>query len=127
MNDPHIVAVQEIYRKTRPPKEPVVIAPVVAEVQSTGETNQEPVVEVKASEEKEEKETDTKEASNKRKHVEGTAKLSLKKRHQKLHPDKGKRLCTFALRGDNCPYADQCQYSHDVFDYLSQKEPDIGS
>jgi hypothetical protein len=124
MNDPHIVAVQEIYRKTRPPKEPVVSAPVVAEVQSTGEANeQEPVVEVNATEEKE---SDTKEASNKRKQVEGPTKLSLKKRHQKLHPDKGKRLCTFALRGDNCPYSNQCQYSHDVFDYLSQKEPDIG-
>lgn len=55
----------------------------------------------------------------------GTTKLSLKKRHQKTHIEKGKRLCTFILKGESCPYADNCQYSHDIIQYLAEKEPDL--
>jgi hypothetical protein len=53
-------------------------------------------------------------------------KLSLKKRHQKSHPDKSKRLCTFVMRGEDCPYKTECQYSHDLKQFLVEKEPDIG-
>jgi tRNA-dihydrouridine synthase 3 len=54
-------------------------------------------------------------------------KLSLKKRHQETHPVKEDRLCSFIGRGEICPFEGSCQYSHDVFDYLSRKPADLGS
>eukprot|EP00981_Chlorochromonas_danica_P006375 scaffold1365_cov163-Ochromonas_danica.AAC.65 len=66
--------------------------------------------------------------NKKRKHdvKEGKEKVSLKKRHQKTHPEKEDRLCSFVLRGESCPYTDHCQYSHDIFAYLSKKPADLG-
>lgn len=61
----------------------------------------------------------------KRKANEAKEKLSLKKRHQKTHPDKEDRLCGFITRGESCPYPN-CQYSHDVIGYLAKKPADIG-
>jgi tRNA-dihydrouridine synthase 3 len=85
----------------------------------------------------------------KRKAVDGDGKgekVSLKKRHKETHPSKQDRLCSFIGRGraclnlfscfylsdcclhlgEICPYEGSCTYSHDVFDYLTRKEPDIG-
>jgi hypothetical protein len=53
-------------------------------------------------------------------------KLTLKQRHQVTHPSKENRLCSFVGRGDICPFETTCQYSHDVFDYLSRKPADLG-
>ena len=53
-------------------------------------------------------------------------KISLKKRHQETHPSKDDRLCSFVGRGEICPYEGTCQYSHDVFSFLSKKPDDLG-
>lgn len=52
-------------------------------------------------------------------------KVTLKKRHQSTHPDKEDRLCSFVVRGEICPYSGECQYSHDVFAFLSKKPVDL--
>lgn len=65
-------------------------------------------------------------AGEKRKAEEKGPKLSLKKRHQETHPNKEDRICSFVGRGEICPFSATCQYSHDVFGYLSRKPADIG-
>lgn len=53
-------------------------------------------------------------------------KVALKNRHQSAHPDKADRLCSHSMKGTPCPFKNDCKYSHDVLDYLSRKEPDLG-
>jgi tRNA-dihydrouridine synthase 3 len=55
------------------------------------------------------------------------AKLTLKNRHQKTHPEKESRICTFIMKGEPCPYVGSCKYSHDISEYLSTKAPDLGA
>jgi tRNA-dihydrouridine synthase 3 len=53
-------------------------------------------------------------------------KVALKDRHQTSHPNKEDRLCSFAAKGNPCPFSKDCAYSHDIKDYLAKKEPDLG-
>lgn len=53
-------------------------------------------------------------------------KVALKNRHQSAHPDNVDRLCSFSMKGAVCPFKSDCKYSHDVLEYLSRKEPDLG-
>ena len=52
-------------------------------------------------------------------------KATLKNRHQNSHPEKEDRMCSFIIRGEDCPYKGSCQYNHDIFGFLSKKEPDL--
>ena len=63
---------------------------------------------------------------NRNKQQEDGKKISLKNRHQSSHPNKEDRLCSHAAKGNPCPFKESCSYSHDIKDYLSRKEPDLG-
>jgi tRNA-dihydrouridine synthase 3 len=58
---------------------------------------------------------------------EAGKKIALKNRHQNSHVSKEDRLCSFAAKGNPCPFSKDCCYSHDILDYLSKKEPDLGA
>lgn len=62
----------------------------------------------------------------KREEVGKIKKLTLSQRHQDTHPDKENRLCSFIGRGEICPFGEKCQYSHDIFEFLSRKPEDLG-
>jgi len=134
--DPELyVAVKPEYIKSKSSS----VVPIHTETKETVIKNEEAsenTKEVIAGEAEEPQESDLTEEikeNNKRKidEVQGPksgsrAKLTLKERHQGTHPEKEARLCSFVGRGDICPYEGTCQYSHDIFDYLSKKPADIG-
>eukprot|EP01038_Epipyxis_sp_PR26KG_P004230 gene4230-6006_t len=51
---------------------------------------------------------------------------SLKKRHNESRPNKENRICSFISKGQECPFAPNCQYNHDPLSYLATKPTDLG-
>lgn len=57
-------------------------------------------------------------------------KVKLKGRNKarpvEKHPVGMNKLCPMVIAETECPYGGNCKFSHDVLDYLSKKEPDLG-
>lgn len=48
-----------------------------------------------------------------------------KKRPRDARPQGMEKLCAKTRRGEECPFGENCRFSHDVASYLKTKEPDI--
>lgn len=118
-NDELFVAVKPEYLKARAIKKPVA-KDEVHQVKEIGTTSTEQTELANSEPDNRKRKAD----DNATTQGQGQGKMTLKKRHQKTHPDKSKRLCSFILRNEPCPF-EKCQYSHDLTEYLNNKEPDL--
>jgi tRNA-dihydrouridine synthase 3 len=65
------------------------------------------------------------ERSDKRQSGKKKRKGMNKKRPRDARQDDSEKVCMAVLRGEKCPYGDDCKFSHDVKTFMATRKPDI--